>query len=189
MALGYAAVYQLVKSDSGWAGSENGPLELLQAGLAATASLLVLAAAIRQPRFIVGRTLCAAMMAYAAARESDQWFESVFFDDAYKWLVGLPAAIGFVAIAWIFRKDAFANTVELLHQSSSTMFIVAGTFLATACQMLDRPGIWYGVTDIGQQMAIKSLVEESMELFAYAAIAFACFESVLVPDGQRTTRS
>ncbi len=74
-------------------GAENGPIEMTQLTLAilAAASLFCAARWARIGR--AGLVVCGAVVAYAAARESDLFLETYLFDDAYKWVFGLPLAV------------------------------------------------------------------------------------------------
>ena len=175
----YAGVYATIESMGGAAGAENGPLELLQVGFAIIASCLFLRAAWISPRGVAGLATCGAMMAYASARESDQWFEAVFFDDAYKYLVGIPAILLVFSVAWRYRRGILQQTTDLLNEPPATLFILGGVYLAFVCQMLDRPSVWGNLHMASDTASIKPMIEEAMEVFAYATIAYSAIESII----------
>jgi hypothetical protein len=118
------------------------------------------------------------MVGYAAARESDSIFEAVFFDDAYKWLVGLPLFLVAVASLWIDRRRVVADAMWLVRQPAITLFAIGGIYLCTFCQILDRPDMWNSISSTGEATATKAMVEEFAELFAYAILAFAGIEAL-----------
>ncbi|MEM6471658.1 MAG: hypothetical protein AAF802_19010, partial [Planctomycetota bacterium] len=71
-----------------YAARENGPVEIGQVVLALSTAILFVVAASCFKKKSATLAISACLVGYAAARESDQWFEAVFFDDAYKHLVG-----------------------------------------------------------------------------------------------------
>ncbi len=167
--------------------AENGPIELAQ-----VACLLIAVAGISLAlRWApIGRAVLVATGAialYAAARESDSWFESAFFEDSYKWLVGLPAAIVVVKVAYSERQKLVAETLRIAHRPGSTLFTFAGIYLCFFCQMIDRPLFWpiHALDTAG--IARKALIEESAELFAYLLIAFSGFEAVIAAYRDRAS--
>lgn len=159
-------------------GGENGPVELSQVVLAVLASAGLLTAAFISPAGRSALIACGALLAYAAARESDQFFESVFFDDAYKWIVGLPAAIVVVAVVMANPRRMISDVMWLMRFPAATMFSVAAVFLCFVCQVFDRPEMWTAPGMVGDTTTTKALFEESCELFAYMLIAFSAVESV-----------
>ncbi len=160
-------------------GAENGWIETAQLNLALIAAVFLFAAAKFQTRGRAGLVFCGAIVAYAAAREADLWFETLFFEDAYKYLVGLPMAIMAVVAIVAQRRRIVADSIRLFSQPAATLFAVAGILLCFVCQMLDRPGFWTGITmDAGGQ-ATKAMLEESMELFAYLLIACSGIEALI----------
>lgn len=161
-------------------GSENGPLEIGQVVLAIIAAVLIFTAAARTRLGAISLTLGGALVAYAAARESDLWFETVFFDDAYKWFVGLPMLTLVVFTVAIHRKKLVSDLFWLLNQPASTIFAIAGIFLCAVCQTLDRPGLWGGLSASEEAAWTKAMIEEYAELFAYLLLAFAGVESVIL---------
>jgi hypothetical protein len=172
-----------------WLAAENGPLELSQVGclLIAVAGIAI---ALRWTP--IGRTVLVATGAvalYAAARESDQWFESVFFDDAYKWLVGLPVAIVVIAVAYFDRGKIVNETLQIAQRPGATLFTIGGIYLCFFCQMLDRPLFWpVDVMDL-EGISRKMLIEECSELFAYLLIAFSGFEVMISAHQDRFAAS
>ncbi len=159
-------------------GAENGPVELAQVYLALLASAGFFYAAYRTRRGRAGLITCAAMVGYAAARESDSIFEAVFFDDAYKWLVGLPLFLGAIASLWIDRRRVIADAMWLVRQPAVTLFAIGGIYLCTFCQILDRPDMWTSISSAGEATTTKAMVEEFAELFAYAILAFSGIEAL-----------
>lgn len=154
-------------------GRENGPIEIAQVVFALIATLGFAVAAVRSRIGKTGLVVCGGMLAYAAARESDLWFETFLFEDAYKYVVGVPVIL-VVGGMLIFQRDRVVReTLHLLNQPAATLFIVAGIFLAFVCQTLDRPGMWPSVDH-----QAKSMIEETVELFAYMLFAFSSSEAV-----------
>lgn len=162
-----------------WMGSEDGPIELSQLALAVMASVLFFWAAYRSPTAKAALVVCGSVVGYAAARESDRWFEQWLFDDAYKWLVGLPLALLVAATIVRHRRTFLSETFRLSHHPSATVFMLAGIFLGGVCQPLDRPGIWSSVSDSKQLQTTKAMIEEYAELFAYLLFFISAAEVLL----------
>ncbi|QDV46599.1 hypothetical protein Enr13x_65080 [Stieleria neptunia] len=159
-------------------GRENGPVELAQVVMALFTSGCLFIAAVQMP---VGRTLlvlCGCLVGYAAARECDSWFESVFFDDAYKYLAGAPL-LG-VAIAALVRgrKQLVGESAALLRTPSMTIFAIAGIYICTLCQAFDVPHLWTAGGVSPSPETTKAAVEEFAELFGYLLLAFSGVESL-----------
>ena len=164
-------------SDIGSLGAENGPIEVAQVVLVVFAAALFYRAYRRANRGRSGLLVCGALLTYAAARELDSVFESLLFDDAYKYLVGLPLLL-IVARAVASRREHFLeDCLWLLGGPSATMFFVGGLFLCCICQFLDRSAVWASISSPTETAAIKVLIEESMELFAYLLLAFSGVEA------------
>lgn len=184
---GYAAatlvVFQLVYTASvrqgASVGAENGPIEIAQVVLAllGAAGLFLAARVINRPN--AGLVICGAIVTYAAARESDAVFEALFFDDAYKYLVGVPMAILVFNVLAAQRRTFIRDAAHLLHQPAATLFVVAGIYLCFVVQLLDRPTMWTGLEVTEQNEAMRASIEESMELFAYLLLAFSGIEAVM----------
>lgn len=166
-------------------GTENGPLELAQVVFAITGAVLLFCAAHWTP---IGRgclVVAAALVAYAAARESDLIFESLMFDDAYKWVVGMPLA-ALVAVAVVRdRERLMEESICLMRRPGATLFVVAGIYLCFVCQYLDRPEMWTGITKKVEAAHTKAMVEEYTELFAYLLLAYCGFEAAIVARQDR----
>ena len=179
------AVYQVVflgvrNYGADMAGSENGPIESAQVLLALVAAACFFAAAYRNPIGRAALILCGAVVTYGAARESDQWFEQLFFDDAYKWLVGLPMFLIVVVALAIHRGRIVGEMMWMLRQPAATLFAVAGIFMCGVCQSLDRPDMWLSVSDAREVEITKGMIEEYSELFAYLLLAFSGLEAVIL---------
>ena len=176
----FQGIYLLLQRfEAAWLVAENGPLELAQVACLVLAAPVIALAAKWTP---VGRAVLVAAAAatiYAAARESDQWFESIFFEDAYKVLVGLPAALLVMIAAYRDRERIIVETMHIARYPGATMFTIAGIYLCFFCQMFDRPLFWI---DSGSDAGVgvqKPLVEECSELFAYLLIAFSSVEAAI----------
>jgi hypothetical protein len=160
------------------AADENGPVEKAQVGFALfTSACLFFAAA----RIRVGRTLltiCACMVGYAAARECDVWFETVLFEDAYKYLAGLPL-LG-IALSALFRgrKQIFHEVMTLTRTPTVTIFAFAGVYICCVCQVIERPVLWAAVGTGDEAILTRAAIEEFAELFGYLLLAFSGVESV-----------
>lgn len=154
-------------------GRENGPIEIAQVLLSLLATLGFSVAAARSRIGKAGLVACGGMLAYAAARESDVWFKTLLFEDAYKYVVGIPVLVFVAYVAYQQRDRIVEETLHLLNQPAGTIFILAGIFLAFVCQTLDRPGMW-GSAD----HTTKAMIEETVELFAYLVFAFSATEAV-----------
>ena len=162
-----------------WLSAENGPLELAQV---ACLLFAVAAIAIAVRWTPIGRAALvgtAALLVYAAARESDQWIEAMFFEDAYQTLVGIPAAACALLVAYSERDKLLKETMLIAHKPGATLFVIGGIYLCFFCQMLDRPKFWEENGLLGSDGYRKSLVEESAELFAYLLIAFSGLEAMI----------
>ena len=161
-------------------GAENGPIEVAQVMLAIVAAIGLFCAACWSPFGRSCLVTCGAMTAYAAARESDLWFEMLLFDDAYKWLVGVPMAVLTLAVVTIDRRRLIGDTMSMMRHPAATMFGIAGLFLCLVCQVVDRPEMWTGIATDNSVATTKALIEEFCELFAYLLIAFSGIESALL---------
>ena len=180
MALGvFQGVYYGVEAfGSEFAGAENGPVENAQVLLAIVSAVCFFYAAFCMRKGRAGMIVCGAMVGYAAARESDNTFEALFFDDAYKWLVGLPLFLIALSALWIYRSRVVRDALWLVRQPAVALFAIAGIYLCTMCQVLDRPEFWSGISSQDEANATKAMIEEFAELFAYLALAFAGIEAL-----------
>lgn len=182
----YASIYLLATSESAsFLSSENGPLESLQVALVGSASLMFFIAAIKSHTYRACLTVMGAMAGYAAAREMDTVFESLLFDDAYKYVVGLPmlAAVGWTA--WHDRARLMSDWAGLSRQPAFTLFMIGGLYLICVCQALDSPAFWGEATSTTTADNIashptKQMVEEYCEVFAYLLIGFSGVESIVM---------
>jgi len=104
----YEAIYLGVihRGAVGVAG-ENGPIEIMQASFAVAGAIALFWVATHQRLGRTGIWVSGALLMYAVARESDLLFETIFFEDAYKWLVGGPLVIA----------SSFGNTVAKFPQT------------------------------------------------------------------------
>lgn len=163
-------------------GGENGPIEMGQAILAGLGSLCLFWAAWKNPCGRTGVWISASLLAYAAARECDLLFEMHLFDDAYQWVVGLPLLLVALGVTWRYRRQFFADCTWLIWHPAAIMFGIAGIYLCTVCQMLDRPAMWnrFPGAELVVLTPLKSLIEESCELFAYQLLFFAAIEAVIL---------
>jgi hypothetical protein len=171
----YAAVL-----DQGWEiiGQEDGLVERTQAALAMFGAVAFFVAAKKSSYGKAGLVLCGSLAGYAAARECDQWLEAHLFNDAYKYLIGLPLLAITFMVGWKHRRTALADSIPLARTPAITMFGIAGIYLCAVCQVFDRPEFWAGIADHENVLAIKTLVEEFAEIFGYLLIAFAGVEAV-----------
>ncbi len=184
------AIFQLVVSlleshGANWLGAENGPLEMSQVVLATFTAISFAFAATKSKAGRAGLVGCAVMVAYAAAREADMIFESLLFEDAYKYVVGIPVLLIGLTTFVIYRKSIVADALWLVRQPAVTMFAIAGIYLCAMTQILDRPIVWSEVPVATQEakdglMATKGVVEESAELFAYLLLAFSGVEALIL---------
>ena len=170
--------YKLSQVGPEFVGAENGPVEMAQVYLAIFASCCLFYAATKIRRGRAGLIVCAAMVAYAAARESDTIFEAMLFDDAYKYLVGLPMLLIALAALVIDRRRIVPDAMWLVRQPAIALFAFAGIYLCGVCQVFDRPEMWSSITDPAEAETIKATVEEFAELFAYLMLAFSGIESL-----------
>ena len=160
-------------------GSEQGPVELAQGVLALVAAIYFFYAAAFSDRGMTGFLGCGVLLAYASAREQDWAFESLFFDDAYKWLVGLPFAITLGLVMHKRRKDLADDLKWMVGQPCFVIFATAGIYLVSVCQILDKPELWSGISSHAEAMQTKAMIEEICELFAYAALMISGVEAVV----------
>lgn len=192
----FQVVYlSLQRYDATWLFTENGPIELAQVAFLLLAAGTIAMAAYLTP---IGRAALVAASAatfYAAARECDHWLESNLFDDAYKWIVGLPAAAVVLTVAYRERHRILVETLRIARYPGATLFTVAGIYLFFFCQMFDRPLFWNesgpGAGFAAVQEPLPTMdeliaryieiakVEESAELFAYLLVAFSGAEAVI----------
>lgn len=162
----------------GYVANENGPVEKAQVWLALFASgcLFFAAAQLRVGRTYM--TICACMVGYAAARECDVWFETILFDDAYKYLAGIPLSLIALSALYRGRKQIFHETLVMARTPSITIFAFAGIYICSVCQLIDRPDLWAAVGTSDEAIMTKAAVEEFSELFGYLLLAFSGVESV-----------
>ena len=164
-------------------GAENGPVEMTQVYLAIFTSACFFYAAYWCRVGRAGLIVCAAMVGYAAARESDSIFESMFFEDAYKYLVGLPMLLVALAALWVDRRKVIGEALWLVRQPAVTLFAIAGIYLCCMCQVLDRPDFWVEISSETEASNVKAMVEEFAEIFAYLALAFSGVEALAMAHG------
>jgi hypothetical protein len=161
-------------------GAENGPIEMAQLGLAIIGAVGLFCAAWWSPIGRAGLVMCGAVVTYAAARESDLLLETALFDDAYKWVVGLPMVILVVVVVIADRHRLVEGIMWLMHHPAATLFAVAGVFLCFVCQVLDRPDMWVGISNGHEAETTKALIEEYTELFAYLLLACSGIEAAIL---------
>jgi len=174
----HALFLGLIAQGPEFIGSENGPVEMAQVYLALFTSACLFYAAYHCRRGRAGLIVCASMVAYAAARESDATFEALFFDDAYKYMVGVPMLIVAVTALAMDRRRVIKDAMWLVRQPAITLFAIGGIYLCTFCQILDRPDMWTSITSPDEANQTKAMVEEFAELFAYAILAFGGIEAL-----------
>ena len=179
----YGGVADVIARDPVAASIEGGPLENLQVVLALLAAMMFAVAAWRTRFGTAALTVCAAAMAYAAARESDALFETYLFDDAYKYLVGLPAAAAVALVAWRRRQTLVTETLAMCRHPAATSAAIAAVYLLFVCQTFDRPMVWDAAGE--SKAAIKPVVEETAEVFAYLVIAYSAVESMMMARQSR----
>jgi hypothetical protein len=160
-------------------GAENGPIESAQVVLAILGAVGLFCAARWSRIGRAGLVTAGAAVAYAAARESDRIFETLMFDDAYKWVVGLPMAVLAVVTVIADRRCLIGETMWLLRQPAATLFAIAGVYLCFVCQFFDRPDMWSGISNTTEVATTKAMVEEFAELFAYLLLACSGLESAI----------
>lgn len=180
-----AILYQLIflgVKDHGAAlmGAENGPLELAQVAFALIAAIGLFYGATQIRVGRVGLIISGAAVTYAAARESDLLFEDLFFDDAYKYFVGLPMCLLVAGAIAVDRKRIRGDVFWLMKQPAATLFVVAGIFLCGVCQTLDRPDLWGNLRYSTDAVVTKAMIEEYAELFAYLLLAFSGIEAAIL---------
>lgn len=182
----YQWLYLLLQGEHGASlSAENGPVEILEGLLAGAAAIVFLVAAWRT---VTGRslmTLCGCVVGYAAARESDELMEYWFFDDAYKYLFGLPLAALAAIVIYRHRSDFVRESLWVMKQPAAVLYVVAGIYLGGVCQFFDRPGIWAGITSPAEAVTAKATVEEFSELFAYLLFAFSAAETYILARSTR----
>jgi hypothetical protein len=182
----FELVYSGIRAQGAAAmGAENGPIEMAQVALAVIGACGLFAAACLARVGRAGVVLCGAAVAYAAARESDRWFESILFDDAYKLLIGFPMLTLVCLVTFVDRRRLVGDLMWLMHQPAATLFAIAGIFLCFVCQILDRPDMWSSVIDANQMVNAKALIEEYCELFAYLLVAFSGVEAAVLAYQRR----
>ena len=165
--------------------AENGPIEMSQMVLAIVGAVALFLAARFTPAGRAGLVVCGAVVAYAAAREGDQLFETLLFDDAYKWLVGVPMLVLGTTFVVIDRKRLLGDVMWLMKHPVATLFAIAGIYLCFVCQIYDRPEMWGGLTTTTEGEATKALIEEYAELFAYVLLALSGVEAAFLAYGRR----
>jgi hypothetical protein len=182
----YVSIYlAAVQSSASALSTENGPLELLQVGFVGSASLMLLIAAVRSESGRACLTVMGAMAGYATAREMDSVFESLLFDDAYKYLVGLPLLAVVSWTVWQDRSHLMSDWVSLAKQPVVTLFAIGGIYLFCVCQILDSTAFWAetpGIIPAPTSLThpAKQMVEEFCEVFAYLLIGFSGVESIVM---------
>ncbi|KAA5545190.1 hypothetical protein FYK55_05830 [Roseiconus nitratireducens] len=159
---------------------EQGLVERSQVAMAVFTCVAFFYAAAKSSTGRTGLILCACMVGYAAARESDAWFESVFFDDAYKYLVGLPLGVIALVATYLGRKRVLPESLALVPTPALTLFAIAGIYLCSVCQVLDRPDLWSELGAAKDARTTKAAVEEFAELFGYLVLAFSAVEVLVM---------
>ncbi|MFH5803415.1 hypothetical protein [Alienimonas sp. DA493] len=169
------ALYQAVVAWGPGIAEENGPLELLQVGVAVVGGLTLAAAVVVAPRGRTALAACGGALLYAAARESDLMLERLLFDDAYKYLVGAPVAAVVGLVAWRDRAR-WRESLRWTAHPSAGLFLCGGLQIVVVAALFDRSDLWDSVTNATQADAMKRLVEESIELSGYLVLTVGAFE-------------
>jgi hypothetical protein len=125
-------------------------------------------------------TLCACLVAYAAAKESDWWFETTFFDDAYKYFAGIPLLTAGLVVLYRGRKRIVNEWMMLTATPCVTMFAIAGIYFCSICQVFDRPDLLTSLGDPASADMTKAAIEEFAELFGYLLLGFSGVESIVM---------
>jgi len=180
LAIAQLAFWAVDRYSIGFIAAENGPVEQVQVLLAVFACAAFFYAASRLPVGRTGLILCACMVGYAAARESDAWFDRVFFEDAYKYLVGVPLlAIG-LAASYAGRHVVVGESLALVRTPAVTIFAIGGIYICSVCQVFDRPGFWAALHGAEGAEQIKAGVEEFSEFFGYLLLGFSGVEAIVM---------
>ena len=177
--------------------AENGPLELLQVGFVGAASLMLFFAAMVSDRGRAGLTVMASLAGYATAKEMDSVFEALLFDDAYKYVAAIPLMVVATVVLWRERQNVIRDAAWLMNQRTTTMFVIAGLYLFCVCQVIDGPVFWRHDATLADSVwsgssetqAVKQMVEEYCEVFAYAVLGFAGAEAVVMAFVNRQEES
>ena len=177
--LGQVLYNALLDRGPAFIGQENGLVERMQAVLATLAAIAFFVAATKSSYGKAGLVLCGSLAGYAAGRECDQLLETYLFNDAYKYLIGVPLLITTVVVGWKYRRTMIFDSLPLARTPAITMFGIAGVYLCAVCQIFDRPEFWAGIADHDNAGATKMLVEEFAEVFGYLLITFAGLEAVI----------
>ncbi|NNJ25543.1 hypothetical protein [Alienimonas chondri] len=175
---GVQALYQAVIAYGPGIAVENGALELLQIAVALAGGAALVAAGAVTQRGLTAIAFCAGALLYAAAREADLWFEQVAFDDAYKYLAGVPIAAAAAAVAWRDRRR-WAESLEWTAHPASVFFLCGGLQVVVAAALFDRSRLWDSIENSVQADRVKRLVEESIELSGYLTLAAGACELLI----------
>ncbi|QDT17024.1 hypothetical protein [Alienimonas californiensis] len=173
--LAVQALYQLVVARGPSIAEENGLLELSQVGVAVIGGATLAAAAAFARRGRTALALCSGALLYAAARESDLWIERVAFEDAYKYLAGGPIAAAVALVAWRDRRW-WAESFQWANHPAAGLLLCGGLQILVVAALFDRSDLWDSVTNVHQADPMKRLVEESIELSGYLALAIGALE-------------
>lgn len=157
---------------------ENGPIERTQAFMAVFTSLCFFVAAWKMKVGRTGLIFCATMVGYAAARECDMFFEMLLFEDAYKYVVGIPMMLIALTAFWFGRKVVFPESLRLMRTPAATIFAIAGIYICSVCQIIDRPDLWQAIGEGPAAEITKAAVEEFCELFGYMLLTIAGIEAI-----------
>jgi len=158
--------------------AENGPLESLQVVFALAASVMFFNAAVRCQRCQAGFVLMGVLTGYAVARELDTVFEWLFFDDAYKVLVGVPLTLLLVVTCWRNRATLVGDGVWMSFRPPATFFAIGSLYLICVCQVIDSPAFWGKDMVLSEALPAKQMIEEFCEVFAYLLLAYAGVEGL-----------
>lgn len=168
---------QVVEKDSlEHLASENGPIEIAQFAILILAASIAAYASKISPHLSTAIFSLSAGLFCAASREADDWFASMVFDDAYKWLVCLPLIAVVSLKFWKSRETIYHQCNEILSKPYGTTLAFTILMIGTLCQTLDRSSFWPTISVdpiVGDQ---KSVIEETVELFGYLLILFSTME-------------
>ena len=159
---------------------ENGPMEQTQTLLALLTSLCFFFAASQRCYGSTVLVLCGCLVGYAAARESDDLFETIFFDDAYKYLAGIPLLTIGLVVWYRNRIGFFDQAIQMLKSPAMTIFVISGIYICSICQAFDRPALWSELDWNRSTELTKAAVEEFAELFGYLLLSFSGIETVMM---------
>ena len=153
--------------------SESSLVEIAQSILMLGISLAFFTAAVRHPGYRGGFVLAGGLFLSMFIRENDAWLDAV--RHGFWFPVALAAAAVCLAVAWRYRASVKDGLLFLCDSRTLLLAVVALALLLVFSRLFGSKAFWRAVGIYQVAPAVKTVVEETLELLADALLALWVF--------------